>query len=124
MRSMSPRRAGQGRWSLHCRKRCRSTPSACPTSPGRLSPAFPDPAALKTMRDMIGKSKRPVAVVGGSCWTDAGRAALGRFLVQNDIPVTVGFRRQAHYDGAQANFAGDLGLDRIQAWSGRSRKPT
>ena len=30
--------------------------------------------------------------------------------MKNDIPVTVGFRRQAHYDGAQANFAGDLGV--------------
>jgi acetolactate synthase I/II/III large subunit len=59
---------------------------------------------------MIAAAKRPIAVVGGSCWTDAGRAALGSFLVKNDIPVTVGFRRQSHYDGSQANFAGDLGV--------------
>ena len=75
-----------------------------------VSVAFPDPAALLETRAMIAKSKRPLAVVGGSCWTEAGRAALGRFLVRNDIPVTVGFRRQSHYDGAQANFAGDLGV--------------
>ncbi len=75
-----------------------------------VSVAFPDPAALRTMRDMIAAAKRPVAIVGGSCWTEAGRAALGKFLTQNDIPVTVGFRRQAHYDGSQANFAGDLGV--------------
>src|SRR6202040_2627894 len=50
------------------------------------------------------------AVVGGSCWTEPGRAALHKFLVQNNIPVTVGFRRQAHYDGSQDNFAGDLGV--------------
>ena len=30
--------------------------------------------------------------------------------MNNDIPVTVGFRRQSHYDGAQENFAGDLGV--------------
>jgi acetolactate synthase I/II/III large subunit len=75
-----------------------------------VSVAFPDPAALREMRAMIAKSQRPLAVVGGSCWTEAGRAALGKFLVRNDIPVTVGFRRQSHYDGAQANFAGDLGV--------------
>ena len=74
------------------------------------------------MREMIAVAKRPVAVVGGSCWTDAGRAALGRFLVQNDIPVTVGFRRHAHYDGAQANFAGDLGVGSDPGLIGKSRK--
>jgi acetolactate synthase I/II/III large subunit len=75
-----------------------------------VSVAFPDPAALRTMREMIAGSKRPIAVVGGSCWTEAGRAALGKFLAANDIPVTVGFRRQAHYDGGRANFVGDLGV--------------
>ena len=75
-----------------------------------VSPAFPDPAAMLRMRTMLAKAKRPVAVVGGSCWTPAGRAALQTFLVANDIPVTVGFRRQGHYDGTQDNFAGDLGV--------------
>ena len=75
-----------------------------------VSVAFPDPAQLAKMRAMIAAAKRPLAVVGGSCWTDAGRAALGLFLTRNNIPVTVGFRRQAHYDGSQANFAGDLGV--------------
>ncbi len=72
--------------------------------------AFPDPAALREMRAMLAKAKKPVAVVGGSCWTVEGRAALKRFLTANTIPVTVGFRRQAHYDGTLDNFAGDLGV--------------
>jgi acetolactate synthase-1/2/3 large subunit len=76
----------------------------------RVSPAFPDPAALLQMRAMLAKAKRPIAVVGGSCWTAAGRAALHKFLVQNNVPVTVGFRRQANYDGSLDNFAGDLGV--------------
>src|SRR6202789_1801630 len=42
-----------------------------------VSPAHPDPAALRKMREMIAAAKRPIAVVGGSCWTDSGRAALG-----------------------------------------------
>ena len=32
------------------------------------------------------------------------------FFWRNNVPVTVGFRRQAHYDGNQINFAGDLGV--------------
>jgi acetolactate synthase-1/2/3 large subunit len=75
-----------------------------------VSPAFPDPDAMLRMRAMLSKAKKPVAVVGGSCWTPQGRAALHAFLAANDVPVTVGFRRQAHYDGTRPNFAGDLGV--------------
>jgi acetolactate synthase-1/2/3 large subunit len=75
-----------------------------------ISRAFPDPEAMLRMRAMLAKSNKPVAVIGGSCWTPDGRAALRAFLVANDIPVTVGFRRQSHYDGSQENFAGDLGV--------------
>jgi acetolactate synthase-1/2/3 large subunit len=75
-----------------------------------VSRAFPDPDALLRMRALLAEAKRPVAVVGGSCWTAAGRAALCRFLLANNIPVTVGFRRQSHYDGTLENFAGDLGV--------------
>src|SRR5215469_698973 len=45
-----------------------------------ISAAFPDPAALQDMRAMLAKARRPVAVVGGSCWTAEGRAALKSFL--------------------------------------------
>ena len=75
-----------------------------------VTPAFPDPDALSRMRAMLAKAKKPVAVVGGSCWTAVGRAALQNFLTANNLPVTVGFRRQAHYDGTRDNFAGDLGV--------------
>src|SRR3954453_4980810 len=41
-----------------------------PDIPRRItSPAFPDPAALRQMRDMLAKVRKPVVVVGGSCWT-------------------------------------------------------
>jgi acetolactate synthase I/II/III large subunit len=76
----------------------------------RVTPAFPDPEALTRMRMLLAKAKKPIAIVGGSCWTVAGRAALHKFLLGNNVPVTVGFRRQAHYDGNQINFAGDLGV--------------
>ena len=76
----------------------------------RVSVAFPDPEALARMRVMLAEAKKPVAVIGGSCWTHDGRAALHKFLLDNDVPVTVGFRRQAHYDGTRSNFAGDLGV--------------
>jgi acetolactate synthase I/II/III large subunit len=75
-----------------------------------VSPPHPDPAALAQLRTMLGRARKPLAVLGGSCWTDRGRAAIRDFLLGNDIPVTVGFRRQALYDGTLDNFAGDLGV--------------
>jgi acetolactate synthase-1/2/3 large subunit len=75
-----------------------------------VSPAFPDPAALKQMREMIAKAKKPIAVVGGSCWSPTGRQALHEFLTANRLPVATGFRRQAHFDGTDEHFVGDLGV--------------
>src|ERR1700735_3285235 len=37
------------------------------------SPAFPDPEALLKLRAMLAKAKKPIAIVGGSCWTAEGR---------------------------------------------------
>jgi len=76
----------------------------------RVSVAFPDPAAMDQLHTMLARAKKPVAVVGGSCWTEAGRSALHEFLAANNVPVTVGFRRQAHYDGSKENYVGDLGV--------------
>src|ERR1700722_18410406 len=82
----------------------------CDVPRAPISPPHPDPAALAQLRGMLGRARKPLAVLGGSCWTDAGRAAIRDFLLGNDIPVTVGFRRQALYDGTLDNFAGDLGV--------------
>ncbi|MEI7710372.1 MAG: thiamine pyrophosphate-dependent enzyme [Rhodospirillales bacterium] len=76
----------------------------------QVSVAFPDPAALTQMRDTIARAKRPIALVGGSCWSAEGRAALHRFLIDNKLPVATGFRRQAHFDGTTDNFIGDVGV--------------
>ncbi|HXA26320.1 MAG TPA: thiamine pyrophosphate-dependent enzyme [Acetobacteraceae bacterium] len=73
-------------------------------------PAYPDPAALTQLRSMLFRARKPLAVLGGSSWTDAGRTAIRDFLLGNDLPVTVGFRRQALYDGTADNFVGDLGV--------------
>ncbi len=75
-----------------------------------VRPAFPDPSALTLLRAMLSRARKPLVVLGGSCWTEEGRTAIRDFLLGNDIPVTVGFRRQALYDGTLDNFAGDLGV--------------
>jgi acetolactate synthase-1/2/3 large subunit len=75
-----------------------------------VSVPFPDPAAIAKMRAMLAKAAKPLAILGGSCWSESGRAAIREFFVESNIPVTVAFRRQQLYDGTLSNFAGDLGV--------------
>ncbi len=70
----------------------------------------PDPAAIAELGRLLAGARKPLAIVGGGGWTEAGRAALHQFLTAQDIPTTVGFRRQALYDGTLPNYVGDLGV--------------
>ena len=64
-----------------------------------VSPAFPDPDALQKMRSMLAKSRKPLAVVGGSCWTDAGPRrpaqipATEQYAGHGRLPPPVALRR-------------------------------
>ncbi len=78
--------------------------------PATVLPPHPAPDALPRLMAMLERAEKPLAILGGSCWTDAGRAAIRDFLVGNDIPVAVGFRRQGLFDGTSPHFAGDLGV--------------
>ena len=87
-----------------------------------VSTGLPDPAALARMQAMLARSRKPLAVLGGSCWTEAGRAAVRDFLVGQGLPVAVAFRRQALYNGRLANFAGDLGVGSDPVLVARARE--
>ncbi|GAC1347128.1 MAG: thiamine pyrophosphate-binding protein [Acetobacteraceae bacterium] len=84
--------------------------------------ALPDPAALPKLQTLLAASRKPLAILGGSCWTAAGRAAIREFLVGHNLPVAVGFRRQAVYDGTLPNFVGDLGVGSDPALVARVRE--
>ena len=73
-------------------------------------PPMPDPRAIAELPKLLARSRKPLAILGGSSWTPDGRASIQRFLTAHDIPVAVSFRRQAVYDGTLSNFIGDLGV--------------
>ena len=83
---------------------------------------YPDPAALGRMTAMLARAHKPLAILGGSCWSEQARADIRAFLVANDLPVAVGFRRQALYDGRLDNFVGDLGVAADPALVARARE--
>ena len=88
----------------------------------RVSVPFPDPAAIGKMRSLLERATKPLAILGGSCWSEVGRAAIRDFLVASDIPVAVAFRRQSLYDGALPNFVGDLGVGADPALIAKARE--
>ncbi len=78
--------------------------------PAPVSRAHPDPAALTQLRALLEQARRPLAILGGGGWSEAGRAAIGRFFATQNMPVAVSFRRQALYDGTRDTYVGDLGV--------------
>ncbi|MCO6418059.1 thiamine pyrophosphate-dependent enzyme [Siccirubricoccus sp. KC 17139] len=79
-------------------------------APAPVLPPHPAPEAIPRLMELLGKAQKPLAVLGGSRWSKEGRAAIRDFLVANDIPVAVSFRRQGLFDGTHPNFVGDLGV--------------
>ncbi|WP_372619319.1 thiamine pyrophosphate-dependent enzyme [Falsiroseomonas sp.] len=78
--------------------------------PQPVLPPHPGPEALPRLMAMLEKAERPLAILGGSRWSPEGKAAIRDFLVGNDIPVAVAFRRMGLFDGTSAHYAGDLGV--------------
>jgi acetolactate synthase-1/2/3 large subunit len=87
-----------------------------------IAPPLPDPAALGRMAALLARASRPLAILGGSCWSEATRHAVRDWLAAADIPVAVSFRRHALYDGTLGNFVGDLGVGSDPALVARARE--
>lgn len=93
--------------SEEMQKHLASVPDIGPQS---VLPAHPAPDAIPRLLKLLEAAERPLAILGGSGWTPQGKAAIRDFLVGNDIPVAVSFRRQGLFDGTSAHYAGDLGV--------------
>jgi acetolactate synthase-1/2/3 large subunit len=90
--------------------------------PAPVTPAHPDLSAMRRLGDLLAGASRPLAIIGGTLWHEEGRAALHSFLNGNNLPVCVGFRRQALYDGTADTYVGDLGVGSDPALVARVRE--
>jgi acetolactate synthase-1/2/3 large subunit len=84
--------------------------SACDTKPYQAAQTSPQDSDLAALRDELQKASRPLLIVGGSSWSDAGCAALARFAEANALPVLASFRRQDLLDNRHPCYAGHLSL--------------
>ena len=77
------------------------------------SPAFapvPTDAALRALREELERSRRPLAILGGSGWTLEARDQIAAFLEAWNIPTACGFRRQDRIDNRSPVYAGYAGV--------------
>jgi acetolactate synthase I/II/III large subunit len=80
------------------------------TGPARISEPAPDAATVQEMRRILSTARRPLILMGGCNWTDAGRANLQAFAEASDIPVVAAFRYQDQVDNFSPVFAGEAGV--------------
>ena len=72
--------------------------------------AWSDPGSLRTLREMLLKSERPLIIAGGGGWTPQAAQALQRFAENWKLPVGNAFRFQDTFDNHHPLYAGDVGI--------------
>jgi acetolactate synthase-1/2/3 large subunit len=84
-----------------------AVPDGTAYTPAEMSPGSAD---MRRLREMLAAAKRPVALIGGSRWSDDACAAMMRFAERFALPVATTFRRAHLFDALHPCYAGDLGI--------------
>ncbi|RST48040.1 thiamine pyrophosphate-binding protein [Variovorax sp. DXTD-1] len=69
-----------------------------------------DPGSLRTLRELLLQSQRPLVIAGGGGWTTQAAQALQRFAENWRLPVANAFRFQDTFDNHHPLYAGDIGI--------------
>ncbi len=86
------------------------TDAAPLTGPAIIAEAAPAPAALEQALAVLGRAERPLILIGGGNWTDAGRRAMQIFAEASDIPVVAAFRFNDRFDNHSPVYCGEAGV--------------
>jgi acetolactate synthase-1/2/3 large subunit len=76
----------------------------------RIAEPAPGADALDQVEALLSGAARPLLLMGGCNWTEAGQAALQAFAEASDIPVVAAFRYQDQFDNHSPVFAGEAGV--------------
>ena len=71
---------------------------------------WPGLTDMSRLQKMLWAAKRPIALVGGSRWSEAASAAMMRFAERFALPVATTFRRGHLFDALHPCYAGDFGI--------------
>lgn len=82
--------------------------------PACRAPRIPEPAPgaseIEEISSVLASASRPVVVVGGGVWSDAGRNALHGFVESNQLPLVTAFRFNDLLDNHSVCYVGDAGV--------------
>ncbi len=74
------------------------------------SETYAGPDQMKDLEKRLNGAKRPIAILGGSRWSEEAVSAFTRFAERFQLPVACSFRRQMLFDHLHPNYAGDVGI--------------
>lgn len=82
-------------------------PNAAAVEPVETWPGLND---MSRLQKMLWAAKKPIAIIGGSRWSEAASAAMMRFAERFALPVATTFRYQHLFDSSHPCYAGDFGI--------------
>jgi acetolactate synthase-1/2/3 large subunit len=82
-------------------------PAAKPYQPVE---SHPGPGQVKALESLLAKAERPIAILGGTRWSEQAIRQFQAFAERFDLPVGCSFRRQMLFDHLHPNYAGDVGI--------------
>ncbi len=71
---------------------------------------WPSPDVMQRFAEMLNTAESPIAILGGSRWSEAASRAFIRFSERHDLPVACSFRRAHLFPADHPNFVGDVGI--------------
>ena len=86
------------------------TDAAPLTGPAHVAEPAPASQALAEVEAMLSGAARPLILIGGCNWSDAGKKALQAFAEASDIPVVAAFRYQDQFDNFSPVYVGEAGV--------------
>jgi acetolactate synthase I/II/III large subunit len=70
----------------------------------------PGPAEMAKFAEMLGGSRAPIILLGGSRWSQEACDRMARFAEKYALPVCTTFRRGSVFDQTHPCYAGDVGI--------------
>ncbi len=82
---------------------------AADVPPLSVRPSPPVKEDITALNTLLGKAKHPLALIGGSGWTDKAVQDFTEIAETLGLPVACGFRRQDAFASRHDNYIGELG---------------
>ena len=73
-------------------------------------PTWPGQTQMAELQKLLWAAKKPIAILGGSGWTEKAVESFQRFAERFDLPVVTSSRRAMLFCGDHPNYAGELAI--------------